>query len=166
MEPRGLEPNLLLKIDEFWKKVWLKTPYDEKMTKMTSHLCRSWDVFFKWPLIGRQKNCVTNCIKRCDSPKNDKFKPNCPSEEVPIWEKNWTSTNRPYLRTIFSAQCKKVAEIANMVERSSLPTMLTTKVTLLKAEVEMSVSSLPHSLTEIRQCAKVGYTLEDPSLQS
>ena len=76
------------------------------MTEMASRLCRSWDVFLKRPLIGRPKNCLTNCINQCDSQKIEQFKPKCRCEVVPIWEKNKTSTNRPCLRTTFSAKCK------------------------------------------------------------
>ena len=88
-----------------------------KMTKMASLLCRSRDVFLKRPLIGWLKNCLTNCIKLCDSQKIDKFSPKCHFEVVPIWENNTNSTNGPSLRTTFSAYHSGYhSNIANMTQ--------------------------------------------------
>ena len=133
-------------------------------TKMTSRLCRSRDVFLKCPLMGGPKICITNCTIMSQCSKNDKFSPNCCSEEVTIWENNKTFTNRPHLRSIFQAKCKKVAEIVNMVEMQSTyhaENQAGQPCTRLRCQ---SLSSLPHhAFTEIRQCAKDGCTLEDLS---
>ena len=54
--------NFWPKIEQDLLKKWVGFNKDRlKMTKMTSRLCRSRDVFLKCPLMGGPKICLTNC---------------------------------------------------------------------------------------------------------
>ena len=90
------------------------------MRKMASSLCRSRDVFLKCTLIGQPKNCLTNCIKQCDSQKIDIFSQKCCCE-VPIWKNNTTSQRNVSLPSCSHGKDTQSTYHATLYKNSKYP---------------------------------------------